>query len=79
MHAIQRADAARLQFARHRHVREDHAFLDELVSLVALIEVHALDAPHLVDVELRFGGVEFERAALVPRLEQGVINIDQRQ
>ncbi len=65
VHAIQRADAPRFELARHRDVREDHALLDEFVRLVALVHVHALDAARGIDVELRLGRVEFERAALV--------------
>ncbi len=64
------------ELARHRHVREDHALLDELVRLVAFVHVHALDAARGVDVELGLGGVELERAALVPRLEQRAIDVD---
>ena len=39
----------------------------------------ALDAPGGVDVELGLGRVELERAALVARLEQRAIHVDQRQ
>ena len=68
-----------LEFARHRDVREDHALLDELVRLVALVEVHALDAARGVDIELGLGGVELQRAALVTRLQQRAIHIQQWQ
>ena len=35
--------------------------------------------PDGVEVELGFGGVELERAALVPRLEQRAIDVHERQ
>ena len=79
MHAIQRAHAAFLELARHRHVGEDHALLDELVRLVAFVQIDALDAPGGVDVELGLGRVELQRATLVTRLEQRAIHLEQRQ
>ena len=69
----------RFELARDGHVREDHALLDELVSLVALVHIYALHAARRVDVELGLGGIELERAALVARLEQRAIHVDQRQ
>ena len=37
VHAVQRADATLPELARHRDIRQDHALLDELVRLVALV------------------------------------------
>ncbi len=79
VHTIQRAHAALLELVRHRHVGEDHALLDELVSLVAFVHVDALDAAGGVEVELGLGRVELERAAFMTCLLQRAIHIEQRQ
>jgi hypothetical protein len=45
MHAVQRRHAAALDELRRGHVRRDHAFLDQPVRVVALVQLDCVDLP----------------------------------
>jgi hypothetical protein len=79
MHAVERRVLLLQQILGRADIRRQHALLDQLVRFVALIHVNALDTPRGVEIELRLGRIEFQRTALVARLEQHAIHIEQRQ
>src|SRR6185312_6682454 len=77
MYAIKRRRVGLLELLGDRHVREDHALLDQAMGVVAGAQLDALHALRGVNHELRLGGIEVERAPLAARLVQGTIDIDQ--
>ena len=60
-------------------VGRQHRLLDQPVRLVAHARHDLLDAAVLVADDLRLGGLEVDRAALVARLEQRAVDVVQVQ
>ena len=73
VHAVQRRVFSALQKSGSADVGRQHAFLDQAVRVVALRLHDVLDLALLIEQHLRFGGLEIDGAALLPRLGQDVI------
>ena len=73
MRAEQRGDLLLLQKQRRLHVRGDHAFLDQLVRVVALGGAHRLDAAGLVEAKLHFRRLEIDRTAAFALLRHRLV------
>ena len=58
---------AALQEVGRRHVRGEHAFLDQTVRVVALHRDDTVDLALVVEDHLGFDGFEVDRAAPDPR------------
>ena len=78
VNAVQRGMLVRLQISSRTDVGGEHAFLNQLVRIIAHHGNDALDAPALVEQHLRFHRLELDGAALTACGEQGVINLFQR-
>ena len=68
MNSKQRRRAGASQLARDRHVRQNHAFLNQAVRLIALHEVDRRHAFGRIESEACLRGIEIERATLVRAL-----------
>ena len=79
MNPVQRGQVVQFQFARRGDVGQHHALLDHPVRIVARIQQHALDVFGFIDVELRLGRVEVQRAALASRGVQDLVHVHQGQ
>ena len=65
--AINRRRVLAHQPRRHRLVRQQHAFLDQLVRHVVLGLLDAQNVPAFVQPDFGFGKIEVERAGLEPQ------------
>ena len=79
VHAVETARTRLLERTRRGDVRQDHALLDELVRLVARVAVDRLHALRGVELVERLGALEIERAAAMTRLEQRLVEVDERR
>ncbi len=77
VHAMQGRNVQAVQLLGDRHVGQHHAFLDQLVGLVARLELNPAHLLLLTEGEVRFRRVEIQCAAARAGLEQRVINLDQ--
>src|SRR3546814_13962667 len=59
------------------HVGRDHAFLDQLVRVVALDHAGLRDLTLRAEHEAHLGGLEVDRAALAPRLVEHLVKLVQ--
>ena len=71
--AVRRRDVGLQQELRRLHVGGDHAFLDQLVGVVALEHAGAHHLAAVVEFEAHFGGLELDRPAPRPRARQRLV------
>ncbi|VWC36931.1 hypothetical protein BPS26883_06741 [Burkholderia pseudomultivorans] len=74
MHAVQARMLVALQEVGRADVRRQHALLDQLVRVVALARHDLLDLALRVADDIRLGRVEVDRAALLARGEQRLVD-----
>ena len=79
MDPVETARLTLLEGAGRRDIGEDHALLDEFVRLVAAVLTDGSDPLVAVEFIVGFAALEIERTAPMARLEQGTIEIHQRQ
>ena len=77
MHAIRGRDALPEQKLRRLDVRRDHAFLDQLVGVVARLRAELDDLARGSQAELDFGAFKIDRAALLASLGQLLVELVQ--
>ena len=70
VHPIQRRDLAFIEKFRGLDIGRDHAFLDQLVRVVARLGAELDDIAGGPEPEFDFAAVEIDRAALLPRFGQ---------
>ena len=78
VHAVQRRLLVLVQVIRRADVGRQHAFLDDAVGVVADHRHDVLDLALVVELDLRFGRTEIDRAALGARFQQGAEQFVQR-
>ena len=62
MHPVDRRDETVLQFARHRLVRREHEFLDQLVRFIVFDSLELDRLAFRIETHLYFREIEIERA-----------------
>ncbi len=77
MDAVRRGDTLLQQVLRRFHVGGDHAFLDQLVGIVALEHPRLGDLAAVVQHEPDLGRFELDRTALLARLRQHLVQLVQ--
>src|SRR3546814_19372090 len=77
--AVWRRHAGAEQVRRGLHVGRDHAFLDQLVRVVALDHAGLRDLTLRAEHEAHLGGLEVDRAALAPRLVEHLVRSEERR
>ena len=77
MHPVQPRDVQFLQEARGGHVGAQHAFLDDLVRIVAGSRQDLGDLAVFAEQHARFGGLEIDGAATLAGLGQRLVQLVQ--
>ncbi len=72
MDTVQRGVLEALEEVGSADVRRQHAFLDQAVRVVARARQDLLDLALRIADDVRLGGVEIDRAARTPRLQQNL-------
>ena len=79
VHAVQAHVLAQADEVGAAHVGRQHALFDQAVRVVARARHDLLDVAGLVAHDLRLDGVEVDRAAPLPRAQQGAVHLVQVQ
>ncbi len=77
MHAIRRRNLALVQELRRLHVCRDHAFLDQLVRIVAMVRAELHDFAGRRQPKFHLGAFEIDRTALLARLGEHLVQLMQ--
>ena len=79
VHTVHRGLVALLQLLGRRHIGQHHELLDQPVAIQPRSRHHGSDTPRLVELHLALGQIEIQRAARLPRRQQGAIRVIQRR